>query len=261
GCRARRPLRLPRRAHAAGDGAPRRRGGAPREHDAGLPGVRGPRLPVPGDRCPGHGRRRPRRLPRPDPGAGDRPRRAGTAPPLGRGLAGQDRRTGADPAPGGPARRLARRPVQPRHQGRRRAGAAGPCGRAPGRRRPHLPGIVLRRPHRRRPAAVRPVGVHVARAARGRRAPAVLLLPPGGGTGPRPGRLRAGAAAAGRAGPGRRAIHRRGPRPRAPGARVDRRHRGGGLADARPRGRRRHDRPAGHVARAAGEARPVVPAV
>ena len=73
-------------------------------------------------------------------------------PDLGRGVDGAHRRPGADPAARGPARRLARRAVQPRHQGGRRPGAAGADGPAAQGRRPHLPRLVLRRPASRRPA-------------------------------------------------------------------------------------------------------------
>src|SRR3954447_19316945 len=217
----------------------------------------GARLPLPGDRRPGDRGRRARGLPRRDPGADHRPYRPDRAAAVGGGVPGPHRWPGAHHRARGSPRRLARRPVQPRHQGRRSARAPGPRGPPAQGRRPIVSGIVLRCPHRRRPPAVRAVGVHRARTARGGRAPAVVVLPARRGPGARQRRLRAGPAAPGRPGPGRRAVRRRRARPRPAGARVDRRHPGGDRDHAGSRRGRHHDRTPGHAARDAREARPV----
>ena len=109
------------RLRPPGRGAERR----PREHDAGVRGRRRPRLPLPRDRRPRHGRRRAARLPRRRARPGDRPHRRDRR--AARGARWREARvdgTRADPAARGPPRGVARTlrvNIDPKHDARRRA--------------------------------------------------------------------------------------------------------------------------------------------
>ena len=207
-----------------GDGPPGRGDRAPREHDAGLPGLRGPGLPLPGDRRAGDRRRRPGRLPRPHAWSA-----SPTAP------AGWTHLPWAEVSE---ARIGGREPILRLEDllgawpdvrfnlDIKAAGVLAPLVRTV-RRMKVADRICLGSFSDARIAAARrlfgPARVHVARPPRGRRAAAVLLLAEGGRAGPHPGRLRAGAAAARRPGARRRALPRRRARPGPPGPRLDRR--------------------------------------
>ena len=153
-------LRIPRCARPAGLRPPRRRGARPGELLARVRACRRARLPVPGDRPPGDRGPGARHLPRQDADPGLWPGRPGAQAQPRRTVRCPDRRHRADPGARGPARRLARRPVQPRREGRSGDRAAA-GGAAPHQRLgPGVRGVVLGEPAAGHPPCARPPGLH-----------------------------------------------------------------------------------------------------
>ena len=207
---------VPGLARAAGVRPPGRRGTPAGELLAGLRARGRPRLPLPGDRRPGHRGRGAAGLPRRDPRPAHRPEGPDRRAALPDRRHGPDRRPGADPEAGGPARQLAGRPVQHRHQA---PGGDRPAGRRAPPHRGLGPGLRLSFSALRLRAARRALGRPVCTAA----SPAAIAA-----VGGRPRRLRGPGRQPGRAvrpGPGpdgHARVPAPGPRARLAGARLDR---------------------------------------